>query len=55
MRKDSSPPKSIHHQEELEETMGKLLVVSDEPELHRRMLSPSPSLMKKDTPSCALL
>jgi hypothetical protein len=32
-----------------------LLVVLDEPELHRRTLSPSPSLRKKGTPSRALL
>jgi hypothetical protein len=37
------------------ETKGKLLVVLDKLELHQRMLSPSPSLRKKDTPSCALL
>jgi hypothetical protein len=33
----------------LEEIKGKLLVVLDELELHRRTLSPSPSLRKKDT------
>jgi hypothetical protein len=30
-------------------------MVSDEPKLHRRTLSPSPSLRKKGTPSCTLL
>jgi hypothetical protein len=32
-----------------------MLVVLDEPELHRRMLSPSSSLRKKGTPSRTLL
>jgi hypothetical protein len=45
----------MHHQEELEETKGKLLVVLDEPELHWRTLSPLLSLRKMDTPSRALL
>jgi hypothetical protein len=31
------------------------VVVLDEPKLHRRTLSPSLSLRKKGTPSCALL
>jgi hypothetical protein len=31
MRKNSSPFEPIDHQEELEETKGKLLVVLDEP------------------------
>jgi hypothetical protein len=34
----------------MEETKGKLLVVLDMLELHRRTLSPSLSLRKKDTP-----
>jgi hypothetical protein len=42
MRKNSSPPEPIHHQEELEETKGKLLMVLDEPKLHRMTPSPSP-------------
>jgi hypothetical protein len=46
---------AIEAYEELEETKGKLLVVLDEPELHRRTPSPSPSLRKKGTPSHALL
>jgi hypothetical protein len=49
------PLTAIEAQEELEETKGKLLMVMDEPELHQRMLSLSPSLRKKDTPSRALL
>jgi hypothetical protein len=46
---------TIEALEELEETKGKLLVVLDEPEPHRRTLSQSPSLRKNDTPSRALL
>jgi hypothetical protein len=49
------PITAIEVQEELEETMGKLLEVLDELELHRRMPSPSPSLRKKGTPLRALL
>jgi hypothetical protein len=44
------PLAAIEAQEELEKAKGKLLVVLDKPELHWRMLSPSPSLRKKDTP-----
>jgi hypothetical protein len=55
VRKNSSPPEPILHQEELEETKEKLLVVLDELELHQRMLSPSLSWRKKDTPSHVLL
>jgi hypothetical protein len=55
MHKNSSPPEPIHHHEELEETKRKLLVVLDVPELHQRMLSPSPSLRKKDTALHVLL
>jgi hypothetical protein len=36
----SQPLAAIEAEEELEETNGKLLVVLDEPELHRRTLSP---------------
>jgi hypothetical protein len=49
------PLATIEAQEDLEETKGKLLEVLDEPELRRRTPSPSPSLMKKGTPSRALL
>jgi hypothetical protein len=49
------PLTAIEAQEELEETKGKLLEVLDEPELRRRMPSPSPCLRKKGTPSRALL
>jgi hypothetical protein len=49
------PLVTIEAQEELEETKGKLLRVLVELELHWRMPSPSLSLMKKGTLSCALL
>jgi hypothetical protein len=49
------PLATIEAYEELEETKGKLLVVLDDPELHRRTLSPSLSLRKKGTPLRALL
>jgi hypothetical protein len=55
VRKNSSPPEPILHQEELEETKEKLLVVLDELEFHQRMLSPSLCWRKKDTPSHVLL
>jgi hypothetical protein len=45
----------IETYEELEDTKGKLLVVLDESELHRRRISPLSSLRKKGTPSRALL
>jgi hypothetical protein len=49
------PLAATQAKEELDETKGKLLVVLDEPELHRRMLSPLSSLRKKGTPSRTLL
>jgi hypothetical protein len=55
MCKNSSLPEPIHHQEEFEETKGKLLVVLDELELHWRMLSLLSSLRKMDTLLRALL